>query len=109
MNSLLKAGPTKVFLTILLFASSLLFAIEEVQAPGPHGGTLKKAGENYFIEMKTAEKNFYAYLLDIKQKAIGNKELSADVEFLYPDSTTQHIQLKPMGEDGFSSENILSG
>lgn len=67
---------------------------------GPHGGVVKKA-ENYFIEMKSDEKNLSAYLFDRKLKAIEADDLRGDVMFYFRDSTNLSAPLSLSANNEF--------
>ena len=94
-----------IIITLLLTLALLLISLNIFQsATGPHDGTVKPAG-NYNIEMKNSYDNFYAYLLDKKRNPISNTEIYCEVKFIFPDSTSTVIPLKPFEEDGFSIES----
>jgi hypothetical protein len=101
MNRVYGYNRPNIFFVILFFATLTLIARIVAKPHGPHGGTVQKAGE-YYIEMKTPEKKFYAYLLDKKFKTISNKDLSGNARFFFPDSTTFDIPLKPAEENAFT-------
>ena len=90
-----------LFFVILFFITLTVIARIVAKPHGPHGGIVQKAGE-YYIEMKNPEKKFYAYLLDKKFKTISNKDVSGNARFLFSDSTTFDIPLKPAEENAFT-------
>jgi len=111
MKALLDCLRPHLFFVVLFFLTLALIAgVAAKTQVGPHGGTLKGV-ENYFIEMKQVEapshavtKKLYAYLLDKKMKTFTNKEVSADILFFFPDSTSTSIPLKPEMDDAFTCE-----
>ena len=106
MSLILRSIKVKIcFLAFLYCVTIALVSWNKLSSTGPHGGTLKKAG-NYFIEMKTVEKFFYAYLLDKKLKSIDNKNVSGEVKFFMSDSTNFNVSLKRNTDDAFTCENL---
>ena len=105
MKTITNSPQIKIFAFILLFIAISLISSKAFQGSGPHGGTVKKA-ENFFIEITSPDKIFYAYLLDLNSKTISNKGISGDAKFFLPDSSIFVVQLKPSDGDGFSGEGI---
>ena len=73
---------------------------------GPHEGVVKPAGD-YNIEVKNSFTNFYAYLLDKKNKPISNKGITCEVRFIFSDNTGISTSLIPYLEDGFTTEKMM--
>ncbi len=94
-----------IFLAFLYCLTIALVSWSKSSPNGPHGGSLKKSG-NYFIEMKNPDKLFYAYLLDKKLNTINNKNISGEVKFFMPDSTSFNVPLKAATDDGFTCESL---
>ncbi|MDP1802240.1 MAG: hypothetical protein Q8L81_12860 [Bacteroidota bacterium] len=106
MPIVLRSIKAKIFFLALLYCITIALVSWSKSSPtGPHGGTLKKSG-NYFIEMKNPDKFFYAYLLDKKLNSINNKNVSGEVKFLMPDSTSFNVTLKAATDDGFTCESL---
>jgi hypothetical protein len=105
MKTLLRSTQIKIFFFIILFVAISQISSNSFQEKGPHGGTIKKAG-NYFIEMTNPDKFFYAYLLDKDSHTLSNKGISGDVKFFLPDSSIFEVQLKPSGDNAFSGEGF---
>lgn len=99
-----------ILLVVLLSGITASFVlIDNFQTTtGPHGGSLKPA-ENFYIEMKTSYPGFYTYLLNRQCKPIGNKGISCEMKFLFPDSTNLDVELQPYLEDGFRTESNILG
>ncbi|MBI4944969.1 MAG: hypothetical protein HY840_01055 [Bacteroidetes bacterium] len=96
-----------IFPTLLIVITLGLIGFRLYQSSlGPHGGTVKHAG-NYNIEMKNPYGNFYAYLLDKKLKPISNKGVSCEVKFFFSDNTNTDAVLKPQGDDAFFAETMF--
>lgn len=91
------------FFIVLFFLTIALVAHVVTKEQGPHNGELKKTG-GYVIEMKCIEKKFSVYLLDKKLKTLSNEEMTANVDFLFPDSTTMNMVLRPEGKEAFVCE-----
>lgn len=94
-----------IFLAFLYCVTIALVSWSKSSPTGPHGGTLKKSG-NYFIEMKNPDKFFSVYLLDKKLNTINNKNVSGEVKFFMPDSTSFNVPLKAAVDDGFTCESL---
>jgi hypothetical protein len=88
-----------ILFVILFFSTLGMISLVLSRPRGPHGGVVKKA-DNYFIEIKTFEKDFTAYLLTQKLRSVDTKEVAGEVKFYFPDSTDVNIPLKPK-DDGF--------
>jgi hypothetical protein len=85
----------------LLFAMVVVMALNTFRgSSGPHGGIVKIAGD-YKIEMLNSSFGLSVYLLDARERAIGNDKIMCKVEFLFPDSSSITYVLKPYGADGF--------
>ncbi|MGZ3904006.1 MAG: hypothetical protein ACXVC6_09940 [Bacteroidia bacterium] len=67
---------------------------------GPHGGVVKKA-DNFYIEMKSDEKNLSAFLFDRKLKAVEAIDLQGDVRFHLQDSTDVSVPLTRLDGNEF--------
>ena len=97
---------TKIVVTALLIFSLSLYLISLnlfQSSIGPHGGTVKLAGD-YNIEMKSIYPNIYTFLLNKKNKPIINKKLSCEISFMLPNNTVINSQLKSFRDDGFIME-----
>jgi hypothetical protein len=101
---------TKITFLVILFSIAVAFvSFNKFQSVvSPHGGRVKPAGE-YNIEMKNVYPNLYTFLLDKNNKPISNKGIVCKAKFIFLDSTTLDIPLRPFEKDGFSGElNTLS-
>ncbi|MBA3680932.1 MAG: hypothetical protein H0W73_07160 [Bacteroidetes bacterium] len=94
-----------VFLALLYCILIAFVSWSKTQTKGPHGGIIKKI-QNYYIEINTPGKFIYTYLLDKKLNTISNKEVTCDVKFSLPDSTSFNLKLKPHTDGGFIGENL---
>ena len=90
-----KVVPFLFLLCILLFSFRL-----KVSSDGPHGGTIKSAG-NYYIEIKNYKSRLYAFLLDKNVCSMNNLGVSCNAKFLLKDSSSVSFHLKPFWEDAF--------
>ena len=94
------------FFTLLLIAALILISLQIFQSSyGPHGGAIKPTG-NYNIEMKNSAGSIYSYLLEQNLKPISNRGITCEASLVFPDYSRTDIELKPFGEDGFSSDVI---
>lgn len=91
-------------LTLVLLV--VLFSGTWQQPRGPHGGTVKAAG-NYHIEMRNTFTEFYTWLLDKKMKTISNKGITCKVQFFFADSTSVDAELKPEGTEAFTTSTAV--
>lgn len=106
MPLVLRSVKGKIFFLVVLYCIVIAFVSWNKSQPrGPHDGVIKKTG-NYFIEINTPGKFIYAYLLDKKLKTINDKDLSCEVKFALPDSTSFSLKLKPTTDGGFMGENL---
>lgn len=97
-----------LFVAALLISEILVSQDGPSQLLGPNGGIVRKAGD-YYIEVKNfPEMNFYAYLLDKELKNIGNKALTCNAEFFFPDSTSLEVKLRHASEGIFMAD-LASG
>jgi hypothetical protein len=98
-----------VFAVVLSIITTAFISTNLFQTTsGPHGGRLQQV-ENFNIEIKTSSPEFYAYLLNKQFNPIGNKGVSCEIRFYFPDSTDLDVTLKPYQNDGFRMESSLSG
>ncbi len=88
------------FFMVLYVATMGLVAYVAAGDQGPHDGTVKKAGP-YYIEMKTAEKRLFAYLLDKKLKTLSNAGIHGEADLVFIDNTTQNIPLMADKDSAF--------
>jgi hypothetical protein len=98
-----------IFIVLIIIAAGILLVslgVFQTTTFGPHGGIVKPAG-SYQIEMKNPYGNLYAYLLDVESKPIRNKRITCSVRYYFPDNTTTDVDLKPYGEDGFTTETTI--
>jgi len=107
MKTVYKLLRPHFFFVILFFVMAVLVAGVASKKQGPHGGVVKRA-ENYFIEMKSADRKLYVYLLEKGLKTISNKGLLAEADFFFPDSTVQNVPLKPENYEAFVCETPLN-
>ena len=99
---------TKFILLGLLLLAIVFYSVNKLQNnKGPHNGTIQSA-DNYIIELKTVNSNFYAFLLDQKLKPIKNKGIYCEIKFFLPDNTAIDATLKPFEEDGFIVESNVT-
>ncbi|MBL7912717.1 MAG: hypothetical protein JNJ41_16765 [Bacteroidia bacterium] len=94
------------FLAFLYCITIALVSWNKLSSTGPHGGTMKKSG-NYFIEMKDPDKFVYAYLLDKKLKNTNSKNVTGEVKFYLPDSTSLNVSLLRSDDGGFTCKTIV--
>ena len=97
---------TKNFITSIIVMLTLSLHAQNIVAPaaGPHGGTVKNAG-GYNIEMHYSYPDIFAYLLTKDLKSISNKGILCNVKFILPDNTSVETDLKPFGDDGFTTNS----
>jgi hypothetical protein len=101
----IKRTRTNLCLASLVFLATVLISWYTHSDNGPHGGALKKVGENY-IEMKNPEGYFFTYLLDKKLRTISGKNIFADARFFMPDSTTVDVKLSPGPDKSYTTKSI---
>lgn len=86
-------------LTFLIALGGISMTVSKQEKP--REGTIKEA-DGYYIEIKTAGKNFNAYLLNTKKKPLGTKNITGKAQFFFPDSTDIDITLKPYDRNAFT-------
>ena len=64
-------------------------------------GMIKEA-DGYYIEMKSTNKSFNAYLLNTQKVPVRTNNITAKAQFFFPDSTDLEIDLKPFNEVAFT-------
>lgn len=100
----IKIARTLFLLTAIV--AIVLLSLDSPPTQGPHGGTVKKAGD-FYIEMKNnPDTSFFAYLLNKKLKTVSNKGISAEVKLFFPDSTALDVPLKPVAGNAFTAKII---
>lgn len=93
-----------IFISLLIILVAIFITKSLSQSTSaPHGGKVKQAG-NYNIEMKHADAELYAFLLDNKLNPINNKDVTCDARLYFPDSSTVDVIMIPFGKDGFKAE-----
>lgn len=95
-----------IIITLLIIAALILISLRLFQSSeGPHGGTVKPAGE-YYIEMKNPGGGMYAFLLNKDLKPISNKGITCRARLLHTDRAVTDVKLSFFGSDGFFVELI---
>ncbi|MGZ3864512.1 MAG: hypothetical protein ACXVPN_16470 [Bacteroidia bacterium] len=77
---------------VLIFTALSVVSWIFLKPQGPHGGVVKRA-DNYFIEMKSEEKAFSAYIFDKKFKAIEIPDIHGKVKFYFRGSADINVPL----------------
>jgi hypothetical protein len=100
----------KIMFLILSFFTLSFFTFSQVTniSPAPHGGQMKEAAGNYFIELLLSREKAYVFLLDPSVNAINNKEISGgNAIFQLFDSTFVTSNLVPYLADGFMLQGAV--
>lgn len=108
---------SKITKTVTLLGAAIMLSIstnaqhkhkeskpDHDNAKSPHGGKVEEAGE-YHAEVLVKDGKTYFYLLDGKAKAMSNKGVFGSVVLQYTDGTTNTVQLKANGSDGFIADD----
>lgn len=98
---------TKIILfSLLIILALILISLKIFQSSdGPHGGTVKQAGE-YYIEMKNPGGSLYAFLLDQDRKPLSNTGMTCKAKLFYPDNTSSEAEMGYFAADGFFIESV---
>ena len=94
----------KTFPKILVASLAMIMIISFKpinNSDGPHGGKIKPSG-NYNIELNSTSETIYAYLLDKNSASLPNKNVQCEIKFIFSDSSSTILPLKPYNNDGFS-------
>jgi len=92
-----------ILVVTMLIASFTTFAQHsggDHKHGSPHGGTVKSAGD-FHIEVSIKDGLVMAYLLDAKEKAMKNKDVTGTAVIQTADGQTSTITLIPSGNEGF--------
>lgn len=70
---------------------------------GPHGGILNVA-KNYKIEMTNSPGSVDVYLFDTDMEVVSNKNVRAEIMFVYSSNNTINKTMIACGKNGFTTE-----
>ncbi len=83
------------------------FSQNTITVKAPHGGQVKEAGGNYFIETLFTKDKSFVFLLDASVNPVGNTGISGNVVFQLPDSSFVVSDFIPYLSDGFQLKGMV--
>lgn len=90
-----------VIITIILLASSALFAQKKHKHGSPHGGEVKTAGSDYHLEVTLKKGMMMVYLLDDNQKSLSIAGATASASIETADGKANTFILQSHNKEAF--------
>lgn len=95
---------TMIFFSMLMFAFSTAFGQhqhDDHKHGSTHGGIVKSAGKEFHIELNVKDGIMMAYLLNAKEEALMNTDLTATALLQTSEGKTSNVTLTAYEKDGF--------